>query len=215
MQHFSLAAIVLALIGMFYPGSAETPVRTFTPEKVREVVPAHTTLLFGGDMMFDRFVRVKMEAKGDDFILSCVDGILRDADMVVANLEGPITEYPSVSVTSTIGTSENFIFTFPTSTAPLLVRHNIRMVNLGNNHFSNFGEKGMLSTMVALADSGVGFFGSPLQNSISRRTVAGVPIEFISYNEFGGAGNELAKYQIQYARKEGFIPVVYTHWGIF
>lgn len=170
-------------------------------------------IIFGGDMMFDRTVRRVMEQEGGDFILSCIDDVLQDADLAVANLEGPITDYPSMSAGSEIGAPENFTFTFPPETAALLKRHNIGLVNLGNNHINNFGEEGIRSTMVYLADNGVGFFGSPLQSSITRRTIERAPFEFISYNEFGGGGVELALHQIEFAKKEGFIPIVYTHWG--
>ncbi len=171
------------------------------------------TIIFGGDMMFDRHIRTVAEQEGGDFIFSCIDDTLQGADLVVANLEGPITEHQSVSVGTKPPDLANFTFTFPTSTAILLARHNIGLVSLGNNHIMNFNEAGVMSTMVALADAGVGFFGSPLQSAFVRREVNGVPIEFVSYNEFGGSGADVAVHQIEFARENGYLPIVYAHWG--
>src|SRR3989344_3043600 len=80
--------------------------------------PAHATILFGGDMMFDRSVRRVADEKGGDFIFSCIDSVLQGADLVVANLEGPITEHASVSATSTPGDEFNYTFTFPPAADP-------------------------------------------------------------------------------------------------
>lgn len=174
---------------------------------------AEATILFGGDLMFDRTIRQKMKLYGEDHILSCVDEILKSVDVVVANLEGPITDNPSMSLGSVIGSPENFTFTFPTSTASLLARHNIGVVNIGNNHIENFGAKGVRSTMRYLDAAGVGHFGSPLGAMSIRKSINGVPFEFISFNEFIGRDSSTTAAMIRAARTDGFLPIVYAHWG--
>src|SRR5262245_610499 len=52
----------------------------------------YAEILFGGDMMFDRTIRQTIDQKGGDFVFSCLDDIFRSNDIVVANLEGPITD---------------------------------------------------------------------------------------------------------------------------
>jgi hypothetical protein len=89
--------------------------------------------------MFDRRIREITEKTGGDYIFSCIDDLLKSVDLVVGNLEGPITKNKSVSKGSVVGSSDNYRFTFPTTTAELLFRHNIRAVTLGNNHINNFG----------------------------------------------------------------------------
>src|SRR3989344_8579875 len=140
-----------------------------SPERVVEyhrtpgsLFEPHTTVLFGGDMMFDRYIRQTMDNYGGNFIFSCIADVLSSADLVVANLEGPITEYTSVSLGSEVGKPDNLIFTFPTEVATLLVRYNIRLVSLGNNHTLNLGWDGMHSTRPAhRARAGGGVWGSP------------------------------------------------------
>jgi poly-gamma-glutamate capsule biosynthesis protein CapA/YwtB (metallophosphatase superfamily) len=173
------------------------------------------TVLFGGDMMFDRTIRTTIDQKGGDFIFSCIDATLQESDLVVANLEGPITATSSRSVGSEIGAPDNFTFTFPLSTAALLAAHHIGVVNLGNNHILNFGSDGVRSTESALTNAGVRYFGDPLAQSVAAETVHGISFAFINYNEFepsSTASTTVA--QIREARSSGEIPVVYTHWGI-
>lgn len=176
---------------------------------------SQATVLFGGDMMFDRTIRTTIDQKGGDFIFSCIDPLLQRGDLVVANLEGPITATSSRSVGSAVGAPDNFTFTFPLSSAALLAAHRIGVVNIGNNHILNFGEDGVRSTESALSRAGVQYFGDPLAQSVATRMVNGVTLTFINYNEFepsSTAATTLA--QIREAKVAGDIPVVYAHWGI-
>jgi len=171
-------------------------------------------VLFVGDMMFDRSVRTKVDEKGGNYIFSCVDPLLYLQDLVVGNLEGPITDEPSVSASSTPGDENNFTFTFPPRTAQLLYDHNIRVVNIGNNHIYNFGVAGVRSTVKYLSDAGVRSFGDPIHASTDDEDVYGVPLAFINYNQFVGTGSaSTTLQQIAAARAQGKIPVVFTHWG--
>jgi len=177
-------------------------------------------VLFAGDMMFDRTIRTAAEREGDDFLLSCIDQVLLapENDLVVANLEGPITGKPSVSIGSKPGEARNFVFTFPISTAQLLKDHQIDLVNLGNNHILNFGYSGVQSTVSTLEEVGVAYFGDPITDKVVYKTISGVPLAFISYNEFSDDGAKTAAavtmIQIKSAKSVGFLPVVYTHWGL-
>lgn len=175
---------------------------------------AHTDVLFVGDMMFDRSVRQTMEARGPEFVFSCIESTLAGSDFVVGNLEGPITPYPSKSVGSVIGSPDNFVFTFPEYVAPLLRRENVGAVSLGNNHIYNFDEEGVISTTRALKDARVGYFGEPGTRAVFEEERGGVPLTFIGYNEFdAGWSASTTIVQIHDARAKQRIPVVFAHWG--
>lgn len=178
------------------------------------VAAPHATVIFGGDMMFDRSVRTAVDEQGGDFLFNCIDGTLEGADLVVANLEGPITDNDSQSVGSQEGAPDNYVFTFPPSTAVLLLKHHVEIVNLGNNHILNFGIDGVHSTIAALDAAGVQHFGDPLTQSVASTTIKGVNLAFINYNEFAGGTAAATVEQIQIARLSGQVPVVYAHWGI-
>ncbi len=222
MQPRDIATLAVLLTGIIIFIS-QTPVTLPEGREVTYRRPAHSsfehtaTILFGGDMMFDRTIRQVMEREGGDFIFSCIADTLHSVDLVVANLEGPITDNPSMSLGSVIGSPENFTFTFPPETAALLKRHNIGLVNLGNNHILNFGWDGEKSTQVALEAFHVDYFGSPSDHSVALKRIQGVPLAFINYNEFAPNGwrenTETAVSQVAEARGKNLIPVVYTHWG--
>lgn len=181
--------------------------------------PPEAHILFAGDMMFDRTVRTVSAEKGQDFLLSCVADTLKSADLVVANLEGPITSSASKSVGSHVGHPDNTTFTFPTSTAELLARHNIRAVSLGNNHIHNFGDGGVEATFAYLDKAGVGHFGDPLGERVYKTEIQGIRLAFIGYNEFQALGrgewisSTSTAERVRTARAEGYLPIVFAHWG--
>ena len=216
---FFSAALVLS-VGTF-AFFVYTPTPSDTPEAEPVIprfasAPPRAEILFGGDMMFDRFIRSKMEKNGGDFIFTCLEPLLRNADMVIANLEGPITHHASVSIGTTPEEVENFAFTFPTSTARLLARRNILAVSTGNNHIRNFGSQGAEETAQYLREAGVGFAGDAPHPESFETSIRGVPFALISYNEFsagyGSASTTLKG--IAAARARGYLPVVFAHWGV-
>jgi len=209
----NIVATLLAIVAAFFSVHVSSATWTLLPSF--EISQRQATVLFGGDMMFDRTIRTTIDQKGGDFIFSCIDPTLQASDLVVANLEGPITAISSRSAGSAIGAPDNYVFTFPLTTAVLLAAHHIGVVNLGNNHILNFGSDGVRSTEAALSASGVQYFGDPLLQTVATTSVNGIPLAFINYNEFepsSTASTTIA--QIRQAKASGEIPLVYTHWGI-
>ncbi len=167
-----------------------------------------------GDMSFDRYIRQSAEKNGEDFLFSCITGFLSQADLVVANLEGPITDKASISRGSVVGSPENFTFTFPPSSAKLLYKQNIKLVNLGNNHSDDFGKAGLVSTQKYLSDAGVDYFGGVFGDEpIIYKKVGGIDFAFISYNQFGGESRDKIVEKIKKEKLKEKTVIVYTHWG--
>lgn len=171
----------------------------FEGEKIQRI-------LVVGDIMLDRYIRLIAERKGNDFIFSCVADWLDEFDLVVGNLEGPITENPSISMGSEIGSPNNFVFTFPTSTARLLLRHNVKLVNIGNNHIDDFGKAGIESTKKYLELAKVSYFG---ESEVYRSG----GVSFVSFNQFGGQPPTAVAHQIAYEKTNKQTVILYTHWG--
>jgi poly-gamma-glutamate synthesis protein (capsule biosynthesis protein) len=167
-------------------------------------------ILFVGDMFFDRYIRQVSDAKGGDFIFSCLGDFLKNSDLVVGNLEGPITENHSKSMRTEPGSPENFTFTFPSSTAKLLAKNNIKIVNLNNNHIGNFGQDGITSTKKYLTEAGAAYFND---EQIYRTKISGINVSFVSYNEFGGESADKVVQKILEEKNNGQIVFVYAHWG--
>jgi len=192
------------------------PIVATNPPFKEPVADQEAVIVFGGDMMFDRYIRTQAEKRGEDEILSCVDDILNSADLVVANLEGPITSTSSVSVGSVVGEPRNFTFTFPPSTANLLARHNIRLVNIGNNHIMNFSRWGLEETEKRLDEVGVGYFGDPdkmEEGRVERMEIHGVPFSFVNWSDWTSDKTDHTMAQIHKEVLAGRTVVAYTHWG--
>lgn len=172
-------------------------------------------LFFAGDMMFDRFIRSRSERIGKFAVVENVAKELASVDIVVANLEGPITSNASRSVGSVVGESRHFSFTFDPEWANVLFDANIRIVNIGNNHILNFGESGLAETRKFLRDANVKFFGDPIDESLRayRVEMRGKKIGFVNYNQFFPEGESRALADIASLRQDVDILFVYTHWG--
>lgn len=176
------------------------------------------TLLFIGDMFFDRQIRKVISNKGEDYIFDCLHNYLKEFDLVVGNLEGPITDNRSVSLGSEIGSPQNFVFTFPPLTAKLLHKNNVNVVSLGNNHIGNFGGEGITATHKYLDQAGVKYFGGILGDEpILRKNVSGIDFSFVSYNQFGGKSSEQVAQDIKSektgSKKQNRKVIVFAHWG--
>jgi gamma-polyglutamate biosynthesis protein CapA len=173
-------------------------------------------ILFVGDIFFDRYIRQVTDKQGGDYVFKCVDSLLNDADVVVGNLEGPITDNASKSAGTEPGSPLNFVFTFPPGSADLLYKHNIKIVNLGNNHISNFGREGIAQTEKYLTDAGVDYFGGLSgKENVYKTRLHGNDLSFISYNQFGGDSADKVALKIKEMKSENPNSniIIYAHWG--
>lgn len=174
------------------------------------------SIIFGGDVMLDRYVRQVGETKGYGYILEGIKKELIGSEAVVANLEGPMTENDSVSLGSEFGSRDNYIFTFNPETAGFLKEHNIRIVNIGNNHIDNFGQAGIASTIESVEKSDIGYFGDfriRESGNHALKDFDGTKIAFVGYNQFVANSREVALKDVGDARSTADFVVVYAHWG--
>ena len=99
------------------------------------------SVIFTGDIMLDRGVEYQIKKHQDWFYpFKKVSNFLEQADMVVGNLEGPIvSQPPSFSDTS-------LHFAFSPKVIPSLIRANLKILSLANNHTDNMGKEGFDET---------------------------------------------------------------------
>ncbi len=163
------------------------------------------TIVMVGDMMFDRHVRKLMDANGVDYPF---EKIHFDADIVVGNLEGTITENESVA------TNKNLRFTFDPKVADLLKRNNFTAVSLANNHSRDFGYKGYTTTIDFLTKVGIGYFGDweNYDNLSYIKEIKGKKVEFIGFHEFSYRNFERVLATV--ASSTADFTVVFPHWGV-
>ena len=174
-------------------------------------------LLFVGDLMFDRGIRYYAEKNGgNEFIFDKIYPTLANNDLVVANLEGPITGNKSISAGTVSGSTNNYYFTFDPDVAETLYRENVKLVDLGNNHIKNFGTAGVDSTIKYLSNANVDYFGVPNGKRSEINNIDGVNITFVSYNDFNGDPVIEQNRTIDEIKKDKLqadIIIVFSHWG--
>jgi poly-gamma-glutamate synthesis protein (capsule biosynthesis protein) len=175
-------------------------------------------ILFVGDMMFDRYIRegVSKYGNGDyNYVFAQIKDKLSGYDLVVGNLEGPITDKSSVSVGTAMDDKKNLKFTFDPAVAKALADSNIKLVDLGNNHILNQGEEGLTQTKKYLDEAGVQYFGDAGADESRTlvKNIGGTKIGFVNYNYSVAGSFEKAIKDIEVLKKKSDIVVVCPHWG--
>ena len=173
-------------------------------------------MLFFGDVMLDRQNRVLMDRKGVGFFTEKLERLFWGQDLIMVNLEGPITDKPSLSVGQPVENPNHFRFTFdPEQAIDFLQANRINLVNIGNNHILNFHKDGLEQTEKILTKNNIGYFGDPLNlNKMSVvKNVGGRKIAFVNYNQFAGFSPEQVIEVIKNLKTKSDFVIVYPHWG--
>ncbi len=183
------------------------------------------TIAAVGDLMLGNRTGPFLKEFGPDYPFVDVKPVLEKADIVVGNLESPI---------STRGKAvENKKFTL--RAGPLAVKAlkqgGFRVVTLANNHMMDFGPLALQDTLATLDDNEILYTGagmdlddarSPAILKIKGKTVAFLaysltfPLEFFaSANRPGTAPGyaEFVKADIEKVRPNADLVVVSFHWG--
>lgn len=212
MNTYLLAGVIIAL----------TVLRVVSTDSDKVIVPEQPKILhvlFVGDIMFDRAVRKNVESRGFDFVFGDSQKLFDKADIVVANLEGSITIFPTRTVRADGTTNDLPLdFTFSTKTAPALHSVGVDVVSLANNHTANRDAAGLAQTRRYLASSSVDYFGDP-GNIAPRATTTcrdNYCIALIGYHEFANKNTKQIAIDIKNFRADPKINliIVMPHWGI-
>jgi gamma-polyglutamate biosynthesis protein CapA len=186
---------------------------TGSAQTVAKTEPKQATLLFVGDLMFDRYIRTVLERDGGDAVLKEVASVLTATDLTIGNLEGPITTNASQSQGTKVGALTNMRFTFSPEVTELLRTHGFDLVSIGNNHINDFGVAGVRSTTSYLAAADIGYVGDPTGTSPEPvvRDVQGISVVFVAYSDFVGGDAARARTALQ--KTDADVVVVLAHWG--
>ncbi len=158
-------------------------------------------------------MRGKINTEGFDSVFSDVKNMIAGMDIAEANLEGPFTNNPSV----TLGVKNAPLqFTFDPALAPKLKALGFTTFGLANNHTDNYGAAGLASTRSTLLNAGLKYFGDPdNQDQISTvMTVRGVKIAFVGFDEYTEKNLDKVLAEITRLRPLVDFIVVQPHWGV-
>lgn len=181
------------------------------------IIPAEPiTLVFGGDVMFDRAIRNKVGPLEYKIFDDSLIDFISSADIAVINLEGPVTDLPSISAPAPFLAPESFSFTFDPTSVSELVRAGIDIVSLGNNHIRDRGLEGTRQSQLHLTKNSIEYFGVPdTEKLLSTTTVhGGVRFGFIAYNQFIPTVSDERFIELVHdlASTTDFT-IVFPHWG--
>lgn len=205
----------VALGGVFLVSVPEpiVPIEQHVVHNQERVRPA-VSVLFVGDMMFDRTVRTFGTNNGWDTVFRCTAETLRSFDAVVGNMEGPVTTHASISVGKMPGERGNTQFTFPIDIPSILSSYNVQAVSLANNHIRDFGKDGVAQTRSFLEAASIRYVGDPADSSTLSTRVVIAPLSFVlvGFNQFLGGDPKETVAEIKKYPPDDHV-VVFAHWG--
>jgi poly-gamma-glutamate synthesis protein (capsule biosynthesis protein) len=171
-------------------------------------------ILISGDLMLDRGVRLLGEKYGYDSLFATVTPLFKNADIVVANLEGPITYNKSKTVISKTKTGPSLQFTFDPKATKSIADSGITVVSLANNHIDNFGLSGIQETKKWLSENNIQWFGDYRNSSSTELIISknGINIAFVGYHAFQ-KGFERVVGMVKELHDQGNFVIVMPHWG--
>lgn len=188
-------------------------IASFSPGPIQPQRKA--TMLFFGDMMFDREVENRMSrSKVDLYPFANIAGkeerFFKGQDLVIGNLEGPITNIYRAPE------KEND-FAFDQKVAALLKRVGFSFVSQANNHTLDQGREGAEESRSHLEKAGVAWAGDQVRVdpllSIKRMTVRGQDIALLAFNTVGVSFDKTRAEEVLAQAATATYRVVYIHWG--
>jgi poly-gamma-glutamate synthesis protein (capsule biosynthesis protein) len=181
------------------------------------------TMMAVGDIMLGRKVARQAKGKEQEWIFSEVKHILKQADLVIGNLETPIIdtrEKPAHSARVPLKASEEVV--------KELKYAKFGIMNVANNHILDYGEKGLINTLEVLKSHQIHYVGAGRNINEARCPlrirVKDLIITFLSYcssynatiNKAGTAPLDIKKIREDIAdtKKDSDIIIVSLHHGV-
>ncbi len=178
------------------------------------VMTQRATVLFFGDMMFDRYIRATLDTKGWEHILGPkMKRLMNDSDLTVVNFESAITADAPYKAHDLM-----MSFTSHPKWIEKMKEYGINLVGLANNHTFNRDKLGFAKTLYSLKKAEISAFGNPYNktqiNEISVvKNIRGMKIGFIGYHELFRPNPQKIFSEISRLKKEVDFVVIFAHWG--
>jgi poly-gamma-glutamate synthesis protein (capsule biosynthesis protein) len=150
----ALLLVVGALAYMPAEFSVTQTLRYIEESPLADYPLERTVLLFGGDVMLSRNIGQLMEERGDwHYPFALIADTLRDADIMVVNLEGPISLRGK-------NVGSQYSFRADPRAGEALRFAGVDVVSLANNHMYDWGPEALLDTLALLDDVGIAHAGA-------------------------------------------------------
>jgi hypothetical protein len=187
LRNLLLTALVPICTGFMPAVQAETLVEEGLPKFVNcssttlDPVATDIRLAAMGDLVFSENPQINRKAFTEFMPL------LSKADLVLGNLEGPITDANTPRKPYVPGRS--YSFHYPVETAQVLKKANLHVISIANNHAQDYGPTGFSDTQRHLFAAGIEHTG--LKGSYVIRLVKGIKIGVIALAHYPMYNNVL------------------------
>ncbi len=118
---------------------------------------------FVGDIFLGNWAEAFIDTHGVDYPFAETTALFHEMDLVVGNLENPITTSDEPYV------EKSYLLKARPGLSHGLFNANIRAVTLANNHILDYGLTGLTDTMRELDDTGIQHFGAGMNKSEALR----------------------------------------------
>lgn len=138
-----------------------------------------------------------------------------EADLVMGNLEQPLTEDTGISKCGSPPRPKCFAFRAPPKYAAHLKEAGFDLLNTANNHARDYGVAGYRNTQQALEDAGLRHTGTT--DEITVVDVKGVKVAAVGFSSYDGANSLIdlsqARQVVRRAAERADVVVVQVHMG--
>ena len=171
------------------------------------------TLSATGDIMMSNAPSRLPANDGKGFFNSVRDGL--KSDLVMGNLEQPLTVDTGTTKCGSPPTAHCFAFRSPPSYAKHLKDAGFELLNTANNHAKDYGTQGYRNTVRALEAAGLKHTGA--QDEITVVEVNGVRVAVLGFSSYAGANSlidlDAARAVTKKAAERADVVVVQVHMG--
>lgn len=197
------------------PAAAAAPVSSSAAPRSAAPAPAGGSISLSatGDIIMGS-APDKLPANGGDGFFDDVSEALR-ADLVMGNLEQPLTGDTGTSKCGTPARPNCFAFRAPPEYAAHLKEAGFELLNMANNHGKDYGPTGFANTQKALESEGLQHTGA--EGEITVAEVKGVKVAVIGFASYAGLNdlNDIpaAEAIVKQASERADLVVVQVHMG--
>jgi poly-gamma-glutamate capsule biosynthesis protein CapA/YwtB (metallophosphatase superfamily) len=153
-----------------------SPDKIVKAEEIAQPVPVITVTAVGDIMMGTDYPSPKLPKRDGKLLFEASKEILRKADIVFGNLEGPL--YAKGSPAKKVKDGESYVFRTPPRYVKNLTDAGFNVVSLANNHAGDFGYPGMVSTKKVLGAEGIKY--SSKSGEVAEFEIKGVKIGLVA-----------------------------------
>lgn len=210
-NNLKAAAVVSATTSETVSTPVPSPEPTATPEETK---PPLLKLTAVGDIMLGRSVGKRLEKTSDGYYtaFSDVTDLLKQGDIVFANIEAPMTE----SLHS-LSKEKKIILKSSPKCIDALKSAGFNLFSLANNHMLDYYETGLFDTIALLDQNIISFSGAGKNLEEARKSAIieknGIRMGLLSYTDMAQyiyAGNPAISYAAD-TDKAGVAPIIYEY----